>query len=76
MLVYDWAEGELIRSSVDRVRSLSVSEVGHLVTEVYDLHRELVGLGWVANDFYDGAMIYDFRRRKRACHRPRQLSHG
>ena len=39
-------------------------EVAHLVTEVYDLHRELAGLGWVANDFYDGAMIYDFRRRR------------
>ena len=64
MLVYDWAEGELIRSSIDRVRSLSVSEVGHLMTEVYDLHRELARLGWIANDFYDGAMIYDFRRCK------------
>ena len=64
MLVYDWAEGELIRSSIDRVRSLSVSEVGHLMTEVYDLHRELARLGWIANDFYDGAMIYDFRRRR------------
>ena len=64
MLVYDWAEGELIRSSTDRVRSLTVSEVGHLVTEVYDLHRELARLGWIANDFYDGAMIYDFRSRR------------
>ena len=64
MLVYDWAEGELIRSSIDRVRRLTVSEVGHLVTEVYDLHRELASLGWIANDFYDGAMIYDFRSRR------------
>lgn len=64
MLVYDWAEGELVRSSIDRVRKLSASEVAHLVTEVYDLHRELVGLGWIANDFYDGAMIYDFRSRR------------
>ena len=64
MLVYDWAEGELVRNSIDRVRSLSASEVGHLVTEVYGLHRELASLGWIANDFYDGAMIYDFRRRR------------
>ena len=41
-----------------------MSEVGHLMTEVYDLHRELARLGWIANDFYDGAMIYDFRRRR------------
>jgi len=64
MLIYDWAEGELVRSCLDRVRSLTVSEVAHLVTEVYDLHRELVGLGWIANDFYDGAMIYDFRSNR------------
>ena len=64
MLVYDWAEDELVRNSIDRVRSLSASEVGHLVTEVYGLHRELARLGWIANDFYDGAMIYDFQRRR------------
>ena len=64
MLVYDWVEGELTRSCLDLVRSLSLREVGHLVTEVYDLHRELASLGWIANDFYDGAMIYDFRRRR------------
>ena len=64
MLVYDWVEGELIGSCLDRVRQLSASEVTHLVTEVYDLHRELTRLGWIANDFYDGAMIYDFRSHR------------
>ena len=64
MLIYDWVEGELIGSCLDRVRRLSVREVGQLVTEVYDLHRELAGLGWVANDFYAGAMVYDFQRRR------------
>ena len=64
MLIYDWVEGELIRSCLHRVGGLTVSEVGHLVTEVYDLHRELTGLGWIANDFYDGAMIYEFSGRR------------
>ena len=64
MLIYDWVEGELIGSCLDRVRSLSLREIGHLVTEVYDLHRELTGLGWIANDFYAGAMIYDFQRHR------------
>ena len=64
MLVYDWVEGELIGSCLDRVRSLSAREVTQLLTEVYALHRELSGLGWIANDFYDGAMIYDFQRRR------------
>ena len=61
MLIYDWVEGENVRNCLDRVRSLAVSEVTQLVTEVYDLHCELTRLGWIANDFYDGAMIYDFR---------------
>lgn len=64
MLIYDWIEGELIRSCLDRVRRQTAREVANLVTEVYDLHRELAGLGWIANDFYDGAMIYDFQRRR------------
>ncbi len=64
MLVYDWVEGENVRQSLDRVRCLAAGEVAHLVTEVYDLHRELTGLGWIANDFYDDTMIYDFQRRR------------
>lgn len=64
MLVYDWVEGELIGSCLDRVRSLGAREVTQLLTEVYALHRDLSGLGWIANDFYDGAMIYDFQRRR------------
>lgn len=64
MLIYDWAEGQNVRNCLDRVRRHVVSEVEQLVTEVYDLHRELTGLGWIANDFYDGAMIYDFQRHR------------
>ncbi len=64
MLIYDWVEGENVRNCLDRVRSLAVSEVTQLVTEVYDLHCELTCLGWIANDFYDGAMIYDFRSNR------------
>ena len=63
MLVYDWVAGDLVRGCLARLRGLSPNEIGALLTEVYDLHRELVGLGWIAVDFYDGAMIYDFDRR-------------
>lgn len=62
MLIYDWAEGENVRSCLERVRRLAVSEVTQLLTDVYDLHRDLTRVGWIANDFYDGAMIYDFQR--------------
>ena len=64
MLVYDWVDGDLVRGCLDRVRTLPVHEITALLTEIYDLHRELISLGWIAADFYDGAMIYDFDRRR------------
>ena len=64
MLFYDWVEGELVRNALQQVRSLPVEEILHLLNEVYDLHVELIKRGWIANDFYDGSMIYDFQRRK------------
>ena len=60
MLVYDWVAGDLVRGCLARLRGLSPNEIGALLTEIYDLHRELTCLGWIAVDFYDGAMIYDF----------------
>jgi serine/threonine-protein kinase len=30
---------------------------------VYELHRELAQRGWIAVDFYDGCMMYDFGRQ-------------
>ena len=62
MLFYEWVDGVLVRNALTRVRSLPVSEVVDLLCQVYDLHVELVGCGWIANDFYDGSMIYDFER--------------
>ncbi len=64
MLVYDWVDGELARSALNRVRALPASQVSRLLSDIYDLHVQLVGEGWVAVDFYDGAMIYDFDRRR------------
>ena len=64
MVIYDWVDGELVRSSLDRIRSLPSDEITALLTDIYDLHRHLVTLGWIAVDFYDGAMIYDFDRRR------------
>ena len=64
MLFYYWAEGELVRNALQQVRRLPVDEILDLLNDVYDLHFKLVNLGWIANDFYDGSMIYDFDRRK------------
>ena len=64
MLFYEWVDGEMVRNSLQRVRSRPLSEVVGLLSQVYDLHVELVGCGWIANDFYDGSMIYDFESRE------------
>lgn len=64
MLFYDWVEGELVRNALQQVRRLPVGEIVDLLNDLYDLHIELVKRRWIANDFYDGSMIYDFHRRQ------------
>ena len=63
MLFYDWVERELVRSALQQVICLPVGEILDLLNNVYDLHVEFVKHGWIANDFYDGSIIYDFQRR-------------
>jgi len=71
MLVYEWVPGELIgversqrtnpTSSFQRFRALPTARLLGALDVVFDFHRRVAELGWVAVDFYDGAMIYDFR---------------
>ena len=68
--VYEWVPGELLgveRSRRDdpatpfqRFRALPLCELITGLDVVFDFHRSAAELGWVAVDFYDGAMIYDF----------------
>ena len=30
---------------------------------IFELHYELAQTGWIAGDFYDGCLIYDFARQ-------------
>ena len=74
LLVYQWVNGELIRvdaamrddprSTFQRFRRLPSHEIIRALDLVYELHHELAQLGWIAVDFYDGCMIYDFDRRE------------
>lgn len=71
MLVYEWAEGELLRARAgavatahERFRGLPVEEILAALTSLYDLHARLAAAGYVAVDFYDGCLIYDFASRK------------
>jgi len=71
MLVYEWVPGELIgversqrtnpTSPYQRFRALPTAGLLGALDVVFDFHRRVAELGWVAVDFYDGAMIYDFR---------------
>ena len=64
MLFYDWVEGQLVRNSLHKIKRLPVRQILSLLNDIYDLHAELAKRGWIANDFYDGSMIYDFHRLK------------
>ena len=70
MLVYEWAGGELLGvpreersnplSPYQRFRALPPDEISRCLDQIYELHRDLSALGWIAVDFYDGSLIYDF----------------
>ncbi|MEM7130440.1 MAG: serine/threonine protein kinase [Chloroflexota bacterium] len=73
LLVYEWCSGELVRcpnhireqpnSSFQRFRRLPLTEIRNCLDVIYQLHKQLAKMGWIACDFYDGAMLYDFDRR-------------
>jgi serine/threonine-protein kinase len=60
VLVYDWRDGEHLRSNLDRFRALPVEEIVAALDQLYDLHDVLSAAGWVEGDFYDGSLLYDF----------------
>lgn len=74
LLVYDWVEGVLLHvpshlrgdpdSALNRFLRLPSLEIQACLDAVYDLHEEVERAGWVAVDFYDGCLIYDFAARR------------
>jgi serine/threonine protein kinase len=70
LLVYPWLDGELLgvareqrddpRSAFQRFRALPASTIQVHLDALYDLHAALARAGWVAVDFYDGSLLYDF----------------
>jgi len=74
LLVYEWVNGELVRtdaarrdhpgSTFQRFRGLPSEEMLNVLDQIYELHYQLAQNGWIAVDFYDGCMIYDFRHQK------------
>ena len=76
MLIYDWAEGELLHAPAERradpatahqrFRRLPAPEIAAAIDAILGAHVGLCGRGWVACDFYDGSMMYDFTARRPA----------
>jgi serine/threonine-protein kinase len=70
LLVYAWADGELLgvprerrgdpQSPYQRFRRLPAPAIWRCLDMIFDLHSQLEAAGWVAVDFYDGCLIYDF----------------
>ena len=73
-LVYEWVPGEVLNDARFtraqrrhdpahphvRFRSLPVAEILDALETIYDVHLLLAEHGFVASDFYDGCIIYDF----------------
>ncbi|OGG56421.1 MAG: hypothetical protein A3F84_28350 [Candidatus Handelsmanbacteria bacterium RIFCSPLOWO2_12_FULL_64_10] len=74
LLVYEWVDGGLLhvrrenrddpRSPHQRFRSLPPDEILQALDAIFEVHHQLAKLGWIAVDFYDGSLIYDFERRE------------
>lgn len=74
MLIYEWVDGELVGAPTARrtdpasayrlFRCLPQHELTVAINTLLDVHIELSRTGWVASDFYDGAVIYDFEHRR------------
>ena len=74
LLVYDWVDGELVGTTRERrtdpttafarFRALDPRERALALDSIFRLHVKLAEQGWIASDFYDGSLIYDFARRR------------
>lgn len=72
LLVYEWVDGELLgvsrerrddpHSPHQRFRRLPPEEILQALDVIFEVHHRLARLGWIAVDFYDGSLIYDFER--------------
>ena len=73
-LVYDWVDGEGLRPERelnpgeihprDRFCALPASEIIDALNVIYDVHVLIEKRGFIAEDFYDGCIIYDFEKKR------------
>ncbi|WP_256972666.1 serine/threonine protein kinase [Saccharibacillus sp. O23] len=72
-VLYEWAEGKLLRPGaesgaadavISRFRRLPVEERLEAMDTILDFHAYVEALNYVAIDFYDGSLIYDFEAKR------------
>ena len=73
-LVYDWIDGEGLRPERelsadevhprDRFCALPAAEIIDALNVIYDVHILIEKKGFIAEDFYDGCIIYDFQKQR------------
>ena len=72
-LLSRWLEGTVLnhatvagsdRTGLERFRRLEVPEIETAIGDVIAAHRTITESGFVAVDFYDGSMLYDFDARR------------
>jgi serine/threonine-protein kinase len=74
LLVYEWVDGEPVSTPAERrsdptspfarFRSLDPHERAAALDAIFRVHVKLAERGWIASDFYDGSLMYDFTRRQ------------
>lgn len=72
-VLYEWAEGKLLRPGaeagaadavISRFRRLPIEERIEAMDTILDFHAYVEALNYVAIDFYDGSLIYDFEAKR------------
>ena len=73
-VVYNWVNGEGLRPERelsagemhprDRFCALPAAEIIDALNVIYDVHFLIEKQGFIAEDFYDGCIIYDFEKKQ------------
>ncbi len=73
-LVYNWVDGESLRPERelrdgeihprDRFCALPATEIIAALNIIYDVHVLIEKRGFIAEDFYDGCIIYNFEKKQ------------
>ncbi len=79
IVVFEWAEGECLHAHWDfdefpkyehpnspnyRFNQLELALKLKCLEDIYSLHEHIAHMGYVAIDFYDGSIMYDFNTNK------------